>query len=438
MYDINKMNLINNIKNYFKFNSEFGKNVLTIFTGATIAQIIPFIVSPILTRIYSPENFGLLSLFISITSVFSIVVTFQYESAIVLPKSDKDAAALVYLCFIITLIVSFISFIFSILFNKNFISWFGAEMLKFWIYLIPIPVFLTGIYNALNNWATRKKQYKRITVRTISQSITTNLLKIVFGINKFLRGGLISASIIGQATATFVLALLTWKDDKNIFKKIGVNDIKRNLVNYKNFPKYTAWQGFFDMINASGTTFIITSFFGSATLGLYSFTLSILQRPLQLIGASIAQVYYQKASELYNEGKDIWGITKKLIERLTVISIFIFIPIAIAGPAIFSFIFGQKWQQAGVIAQILLPWLIIRFIGSPFTSSINIIGKQKSFFFLTLFINILFPFLLFICFTLNINFIISLFFVSIVTAIYFILIIFWIKKLLYERDKSFK
>jgi len=430
------MNLIKKTKNYFNLNSEFSKNVITIFTGSTIAQIIPFIVSPILTRIYPPEDFGLLSLFISVSSIFSIIATFQYESAIVLPKNDKDAAALVYLCLILTIIISVLSLIISISFKQSLLQWLGNENLSSWIYLIPVPVFLTGVFNTLNYWATRKKQFRRITIRTISQTITTNILKIALGIKHFFKGGLITATIIGQATSTLVLMYLTWKDDKSILKNVKIKEIKNNLSKYKNFPKYTAWQGLFDMINSSGTTFIIVFFMGSTTLGFFSFTMSLLQRPLQLIGASIAQVYYQKASELYNEGNDLWIISKKLIERLIVIAIFIFTPIAVAGPTIFSFVFGEKWVESGIIARIILPWLIIRFIVSPLTNIINIFGKQKSFFFLTLLLNVSIPILLFILLVNKINFYLSLFIVSIFIALYFLIIILWIRKLLlYERNK---
>lgn len=432
------MNLLKQLSNYFKLNTEFSKNVLTILSGSSIAQIIPFIVSPVITRIYLPEDFGILSLFVSIVSIFSIIVTFQYDSAIVLPKTDKDAAAIVYICIISTIIVSLLSLFSSLVFKEKLAVWLGNENIKSWVYWIPIPIFFTGIYNTFNSWAIRVKKFKRITFRTVSQSITTNVLKIILGLNKFINGGLIIATIIGQVTATIVLTFLTLKDEYKNFINIESSILKKNIIKYKNFPLFTTWHGFLDILNTSSTTFIISSLLGPEVLGYYSFTLTLLIRPLNIIGSSISMVYYQKATELYNEGKRIWLVTKKIVVRLFIISIFIFIPILIAGPKIFTFIFGYKWYQAGIIAQVLIPLFIIKFIGSPITNLINILGKQNSFFLRNVFINVIYPALLFIFLKFNIKFEYTLFFVSFLTSIYYIIILFWIKDLIHERDKAIK
>ncbi len=417
------------MKRYLKLNSEFGKNVFTLFAGTTFAQIVPFIVSPILTRLYSPEHFGLLALFTAVFSIISINITLQYEAAIILPKEETDAANLVGLCLLLTIIISLVTFIIVFLFPHTIARWVGDERLSFWLYFVPIPIFLTGLYNTLNYWATRKKQYKRLAIRTISQSSTTAVAKLLFGFLGLKNMGLISGTLIGQAAATGVLSWLTWKDDENMFKKITKKGIIQIAKVYKNFPKYTAWQGFFDMFNASLTSFFISAFWGPSILGLYSFTTGILLKPIQLVGSSVAQVYYQKARDIFISGQNIWGITRKILIRLTIISIFIFFPIAIAGPKLFSIIFGEKWYEAGSFARVLLPWLIVKFIGSPITSIVNILGKQKTFFYATLILNIIAPLTLFIAFKSNFSFIFTLFFVSFFTALYFIILIFWIKRI---------
>jgi O-antigen/teichoic acid export membrane protein len=400
--------------------SEFSRNVFTLFSGTTISQIIPFIVSPILTRLYNPNDFGLLALFVSAFSIISIIVTLQYESAIILPKDDKDAINLVALCLIIAVCVSFITLILVVAFNNFFVRWLGNDDISFWLYFVPIPIFLTGLFNTLNYWASRKKQYKRLAIRNISQSSITAGVKVILGFAGALKSGLITGTIVGQASATGVLTGLTWKEDKDILQCISKEEIIKNARIYKNFPKYSAWQGFFDMFNASGTSFVISAFYGSGILGLFSFTLGLLQKPLQLIGNSVTQVYYQKASEIYNAGGNIWEITQKIFVRLTILAIIIFTPIAIAGPKLFSIVFGKEWFEAGLYARLLLPWLFVRFIASPITSSINIIGKQKAFFYATLALNIFSPLAIFLAYKSKFLFTSTLFYMSIFTCIYLI------------------
>ena len=75
-------------------NSEYIRNTLTLVSGNTLAQLIPLLAEPVLTRLFPPEDFGLLALFISISSLFAIVATGRYELAVMLPSKDEDAVNL--------------------------------------------------------------------------------------------------------------------------------------------------------------------------------------------------------------------------------------------------------------------------------------------------------------------------------------------------------
>ena len=64
-------------------------------SGTAISQGILIAATPILTRIFSPENFGIFALYLSIVGTISLVSSWKYELAIVLPDKDDDAKALV-------------------------------------------------------------------------------------------------------------------------------------------------------------------------------------------------------------------------------------------------------------------------------------------------------------------------------------------------------
>ena len=152
------MKLINKLKP----KSEFNRNVLTLMTGTTIAQAIPIAISPILTRIYTPEDFGMFALYMSIASIIAIVATGRYELAIMLPKKDEDAINIVALSIIISFFVSFISLLIVFIFNTQITNILGNPEISIWLYFIPLTVLLTGIYQSFNYWSNRKKQYKRL------------------------------------------------------------------------------------------------------------------------------------------------------------------------------------------------------------------------------------------------------------------------------------
>ena len=165
----------------FKPKSEFSRNVLTLMTGTTIAQAIPIAISPILTRIYTPEDFGVLALYISLVSIFSVIATLRYELAIMQPRQNDDAAALVVLSVVITSGISLFLLVGILVFNEKIQALFGNDEIGAWLFLCPVSVFLTGLYQALNYWNTRKKQYKKIASSKISQGVSASATQVGFG-----------------------------------------------------------------------------------------------------------------------------------------------------------------------------------------------------------------------------------------------------------------
>lgn len=418
------MNLIKKFKQSFK--SEFAKNVITLFSGSTIAQIIPFLVAPILTRMYAPEQFGELGVIMSVVGIFSIIATFQYESAIMLPKEDEDAFNILALAICITLFISFLAWLVTSFFSDFIATVLKTNSIEKWTFIIPVFVFLSGLYNTLNIWASRKKQYKRLAIRQITQSTAGASTKLLLGWLKYLNSGLIWGTIAGQLTSTGVLTIKTIQDSKHLFKSVNIERIKKNAKIYTDFPKYTMWQGFLDLVNASGVIFILSSFYGVAVVGLYTFTLGILQKPTRMIGTAVSQVFYQSASKKVADSKPIYNDTLKLFKNLVIIGGIIFLPFLIAGPKIFSVVFGEKWWDAGVIAQIITPWLFLRFIASPLANIAMIKNKQKEFLFITMTVNILLPATFFLYGWFHKEYQYAFISASTIMVIYFLFTIIWI------------
>ena len=137
--------------------SEFNKNVITLMTGTTIAQAIPIAISPILTRLYTPQDFGVFAFFLAITAIFGSIANARYELAIMLPKKDEDAINIFALGFIISTIISFLILVLVVLFNEYFVKLLGKKEIGIWFYFLPITVFLSGLWNNLNYFNNRKK-----------------------------------------------------------------------------------------------------------------------------------------------------------------------------------------------------------------------------------------------------------------------------------------
>ncbi|MFC1508424.1 lipopolysaccharide biosynthesis protein [Candidatus Omnitrophota bacterium] len=416
------------LKDYFQ-KSSFARNVATLMTGATIAQVIPVLVSPILTRLYLPEDFGVLALFIAICSFAGTIITGKYDSSIVLPNRDEDAVNILALCFIITITISVVALLIVVLSNNSIDHLVGMPELSKWLYFVPLSLFLIGVYQALSNWSCRKKQFMHLATRDVIQSSSTSTIKLGMGLVGAGFGGLIAGTLVGNALATAFLSRVVWKADKDKKKFLSKDLVIANAAKYSDFPKYNAPQAFLDGFRRGGLVFIITAFVGLNVLGYYTFAVAMILKPLRMIGNAVSQVFYQKAAEAYNSGEDVWHITRKLLLRLFLIGIPGFLFIAFFGPQAFSLVFGANWREAGSYGQLLIPWLFLQFITSPITTIPLILRKQKQYFIVSLGYNLLIPSIMAAALWLGAGFRNALILLALFASLYLIGMLLWIRRI---------
>jgi len=358
--------------------SEFSRNVLTLMTGATIAQAIPIAISPILTRIYTPEDFGLFALYMSVASIISVVATGSYEHAIMLPVKDEDAINIVALSMGISFFVSFIALMIVFIFNRQLTILLGNPEISFWLYFIPIIILLTGLYQSFNYWSNRKKQYKRLSTNKIIQSTTQASTNLSMGLNGFGSAGLILSAILGQGVATFILGRLIFKEDRKIIKKIKRVKIIALAKKYIDFLKFSTFSSASNSLSYNLFSILLSRVFSISILGFYSLIFRILTLPSTLIGSSISQVYFEESTrqkKLYGNNKNIFLATMK---KLFIISALVYFPMYLYIKELVVFVFGSDWRISGEIAYILIPLMFIRFISSIMNSTLTTYEKQKS------------------------------------------------------------
>ena len=367
-----------------KLKSEFSRNVLTLMTGTTIAQAIPIAISPILTRIYSPKDFGIFALFIAIVSIFGTISSARYELAIMLPKKDEDAINIFALGFLITLFVSMVLLVIVLIFDKKLVELLGNKEILLWLYFVPISVFFIGIFNLLNYFNTRQKNYKDLARATIIRSIVLAIIQVIVGYMKSGAYGLISGQIISQLFANMKLITNIIKN-KILVSHIKIIKIIALAKRYKKFPKYSMFAILANTLSYQLVSIFISTIHSISTLGLYSLVQRVLGAPSSLIGSSIAQVFFKEATiEKQKTGKTN-VVFKLTVKKLIIIGVPIYGFIFYIIEDFFAFVFGEEWRLAGYYAQILTPLFFIRFVSSTVSAILTIFEKQKN----ELFINII-------------------------------------------------
>ncbi|QNM91527.1 lipopolysaccharide biosynthesis protein [Aliarcobacter cryaerophilus] len=341
--------------------SEFSKNTLTLMIGSALAQVIPILISPILTRVYTPEEFGIFALYIAFISIGASLVTAKYETAILLPKKEENAKYLVYISSIFALFFSLLFLIVYLVFDKQLNDFFKVTNSVF--YFVPFGIFLFAIYAILLQWANRKKEYKNMNKNRLIQSSSISIFQVLTGILNKISFGLIVSDVMGRVIAVLLILNRVLQQVKleNFSLKKAISLVRR----YKKFPKYEMPATVLNITSYELVYIIIPIYFSSVTAGLYFLVFRVLMTPIGFIGSAITEVFKNRAIEDLNKYNSCRRIYKKIFLLLFSIGIFPLLIITIWGQPIFSFIFGEEWKEAGLYAQILAPLALFRLISSP-------------------------------------------------------------------------
>lgn len=340
-------------------------------TGTGIAQAIPIAIIPILTRMFSPEDFGLLALYAACVSILGVVATGRYEIAIMLPKDDEDARLLLQLSMLVALFVSLLISIPISIWNAQIAHFLGNEDIAVWLYLVPVSVLFTGIYQALTYWNNRQKKFINTAVSRVNQSLFQGFAQTSLGFLQ-VSGGLICGQFIGIVSGSIYL-LKKDRNYKSLIRKSKINSIQKQGIKYHKFPTYGVWGALCDAGAVQMPVILLTKFYSNSVTGMFSLTFRVLNMPTSIISSAIAQVLFQKVVEISQTEPEKLNL---YIIKMFLLLFVIYLPavpvLFIWGESLFSIIFGNEWSQAGVYAGYLVIAVAVRFAVSPLSAVLGL------------------------------------------------------------------
>ncbi|MEL4427502.1 oligosaccharide flippase family protein [Shewanella indica] len=349
--------------------NEFFKNVVTLFSGTVIAQLIPLLISPVLTRLYNPSEFGILALYISLSAMISVIATGRYEFSIVQARDTNKAFDAVMLCFTLSAIISTISFFGLLIIYQTEIGSAYLDGLSVWFYFIPLSIFFIGIFQTLNYWCSRERNYKDIAASKVIQSIVNVVLCLsLFMIDTAPALGLIIAHLVSQIISSLVL--LYRSRTSLISFGFSFDRIYQYAKSYYRFPKYSAPGALFNSVALQLPIVFVSKVYDMSFAGYFNFVYRIVGGPLALLSTAISQVFFQRVSSV--NGSSLYNALVKAAMSLLLMSILPVTIVFLFGEVIFSFVFGEEWSVAGEMAEILIFSIGIRFIVSPLSMVIAI------------------------------------------------------------------
>ncbi|WP_284643835.1 lipopolysaccharide biosynthesis protein [Paenibacillus silviterrae] len=364
------MSVLFKLKNYLQ--NRFLKNILTLMTGTILAQFIGFITLPIITRLYSAEQFGIYQNFSMIMSILMVIACLRYEQAIVLPEKQDEAKHLFFLCSIISIVVGVITFIIFLIFDDYLLSMMKLEGLNIFF---SLGIIVLGFFQAVSYLMIRTQKYNLLARSKFLQIILMSFLQIILYYLINTNYGLILGYLLANLSLTIYLVSVVLANEFKDFK-FSFKTVINQIVKHRKLPLINAGTSIIDNFAAAFPTFFFTKMFGLGVTGSFGLAYRMVNIPISLIGNSLSQVFLQKISEAYREEANIHHIIIQVIKKLSFFSLILLILMQFS-PWIFGIVFGSNWRFAGEIAQLMSFAIAIRFIVSPLSSVFIICEKQE-------------------------------------------------------------
>lgn len=345
------------VSNAIKKNS-FTSKFITLLSGAAIGQFITVLASPILSRLYTPEQFGYFGIFMAIFAVLSVFVTARYELAIPLPQTHKTAAQIVYLAIFVALVVTTVLFILI----ASYSIYSSKAINAYWL-ILPCILFF-GSLQSFSLWHNRNNNFKVLAMSRLTQNTSMTVCQAILA--KLTLYGLEIGFTIGILVALIYSGL-----QSKITKRYSYNRKKLNILakKYQLLPKYNIAPAMLDAIAHQIPMFFIFWYYAGDLAGYYFLATKVLAVPINFLVVIVGHIYLNEMSVLYRADKSkIATYVKSKAKNCLYLALPICLVMFIWGPLLFALCFGSEWYISGEIARFLIFSVAIRFIVAPLSS----------------------------------------------------------------------
>ncbi len=356
----------------------FSSNVLTLTAGTTLAQGLNVAATLVLARIFTPEDFGILALFVAITSFLSVVGSWRYETAIMLPEKHEEAVNIQVLALLILLGMCSLSLVAVTLFRRPIARMLGEDRLAPWLWCVPVSLLVSGLYQVFNYWCARMKQFRRLAIAGVCQSLGTlgsqlGLFAIGFG-GPF---ALVFGWVAGQAFASIILAAQALKENGEFLRRsFDWRSVRSGFFKYRNFPLYAAPYIFVQNAAQQCVILMLRIFANMHVVGLFSMANKAVFLPVSLISSSMQQVFYKKAATELKLGH-LEPFVLRLLKLQVALGTPALVFFVFEAKPLFRIILGNAWEEVGTYAALLALIAYMVFLTVWMDRIFDVQGRQN-------------------------------------------------------------
>lgn len=325
---------------------------ITLLTGGTfIAQLIPLLALPFLTRIYTPADYGALALLFATTSLLAPLGTCYMELSVPIPKLARHARMIVASTLSLALLMSCVIGLSLAMFHDALVKAFSLQSISFTIYLVPLGMLGIAGYQCSNLWLVRQSAYRASATNKLVQAGLTALIAAALGLLG-VKTGLIWGFILGYlGSACFAL----WQASRHAlsFQGITRRHIFAMLKRQRAFILHGGVPGVFNTAASMLPAILINRFFSQEAAGYYMIARQIVGAPIGMVAQASGQVVLKTVADDAAHGRNHMRRVRQFMVGLGALGGAYALALWLFGPWAFALAFGAKWQISGHYAQLL-------------------------------------------------------------------------------------
>ena len=361
--------------------SSFARRVGMLAGSIAVGQMLVYATSPLLTRLYTPSEFGIVASYFAALAAVSFLGSFNYELAVPIAQDDEEAVDLVVLGAALLAASSVVLLLAIVLVPSEWLTVGAAtDDLSVFVYVLPLGLLFVGLYGIFVQWAYRTNDFRTISRTRLWQSGTQVGLNCGLGLVGAGSWGLLAGRLAGQSAGTWSLV----RPLRRLVRSGGGRPSRSRLRaagrRYRNFALFTTPRRYLGDMVLSVPILFLTASEGAHTAGLFSLAVTTVQLPLNIIGDSISGVYLADSARYrFSDPAKVRSLGDRLLVVLVVVSLLVLAALWLLGPPAFEIVYGAEWREAGVYALLLWGATCGRFIFKPLSNVYDIFERQATF-----------------------------------------------------------
>ena len=342
--------------------------------GTSLGRLLLLLSTPIVTRLYGLESFGVLGLFVSIVSIASVCATAKYDFAIVSAKTKSEALHLVlggiWLALSISLSVGLVCLVLA---RSGLEPYADEATYECLLLLIGPTTFATATYLLIREYQVRQARLTQVAQGVVAQSGAKAASQVALGILGGGPPGLILSEVISRLMAILPYARTFIEDLKRNASRIRIRRVIASLRWNYCFPLYCLPSTLINTVALYASTPLMILCYGVETGGAFALAWSILTLPINLIGRGVSDIFHKKAAERFTRtDRSVRQLLFRTASALFLIGLVPSALLALYGERLFSWALGPECALSGMMAEAMSPWMLAQFAVTPLTQVMSV------------------------------------------------------------------